>query len=208
MLGIVFIVIIFVCVAMMWTEGCWSNALSFVNVVFASMVAMNGYEMLAGYFEGQLPGYTHVWDFLSIWGVFWLAIAVLRAVTDAISKHQVRFKAPVETAGNALFALATAWVFVCFTCATLHMAPLAQTAFRGSFAKTPMTNHFFFLSPDRLWLGYTHSRTKEGGALYGGKPFDKDGEFLVKFAARRKELEEHNKAEGTIGVSTKKSRRK
>jgi hypothetical protein len=202
MLGILLIVIAFICVAMLWTEGMWSNALTFVNVVFACMVSMNLYEPLANYFEKQAGSYTHVWDFLSLWAVFWLSFTIFRAVTDAVSTHQVRFRAPIEFGGRVFFAAATAWVFISFTCVSLHMAPLAQTAFRGSFAKQPLSNHFFGLAPDRLWLGFVHSRTKQDGPL-AGRPFDEKGEFILKYGSRRKELEEHNQQEGTIGIGKK-----
>ncbi len=169
------------------------------------MVSMNLYELLANYFEKQLPSFTYAWDFLSLWAMFWISFSLFRAITDAISIHQVRFEAPVEFGGRVFFAVATSWVFVCFTCASLHVAPLAQTAFRGSFAAKPLSNHFFGLAPDRMWYGFVHSRTKEDGALHG-KAFDPEGDFILKFGARRKELELHNKSEGTIGVG-KKNRR-
>lgn len=162
MIAILFVLIMFICVAMLWTEGLWSNALTFVNVIFASMVSMNLYESLANYFEKQLSSYTYVWDFLSLWAMFWISFSLFRAITDAVSTHQVRFKAPVEFGGRVFFAVATSWVFVCFACASLHLAPLAQTAFRGSFAAEPLSNHFFVLAPDRMWYGFVHSRTKEG----------------------------------------------
>ena len=206
LLGICFLVIAFICIAMMWTEGMWSNALAFVNMVLATMVAVNLYEPLTRYFEKQLPNYTYVWDFLSMWAIFWIAYAILRATTDAVSTHQVRFRVPVEYAGKAIFAAATAFVFIGFTCTTLHMAPLARTAFRGSFAKEPMSGNFFGLAPDRMWLGFVHTRTAKDGPL-AGRPFDPEAKFILKYGARRKELEEHNQREGTIGIDERSGRR-
>ena len=47
MLTAFFLVIFFVCVAMMWNEGLWSNAITLVNVVVAAMIATNYFEPLA-----------------------------------------------------------------------------------------------------------------------------------------------------------------
>jgi hypothetical protein len=203
LITVVFFVIAFVCVAMLWNEGMWANTLTFVNVTLAAMLATNCYEPLANYLDQQAKSWTYVWDFLALWGVFSLAFALLRAVSDEISKHQVRFRVPVEVAGRVLFAVATAWVIICFTCMSLHTAPLARTAFRGSFAKEPLSNHFLGLAPDRIWLGFMHSRSK--GALATSQPrvFDEEGEFIIKYGARRHELQLYNALEGTIRVKAR-----
>ena len=132
-----FFVILIVCLAMMMSEGLWSNAISAINVTLAAMVATNWYEILADYLNSQAPSYTYVWDFLMLWALFALSFTVFRAFTDQISKHRVRFKMPVEIAGRIIFALLTGWIFICFTNMTLHTAPLARTAFRGSFSAEP-----------------------------------------------------------------------
>ena len=155
-----FFVILIVCLAMMMSEGLWSNAISAINVTLAAMVATNWYEILADYLNSQAPSYTYVWDFLMLWALFALSFTVFRAFTDQISKHRVRFKMPVEIAGRIIFALLTGWIFICFTNMTLHTAPLARTAFRGSFSAEPKSKSFLGLAPDRLWLGFMQSRSR------------------------------------------------
>ena len=194
--GILFLVFI-VCIAMMWTEGMWGNALSFVNTIFAAMIATNYWEPLADLIEEQLPSYTYLWDFLSIWLLFAITFGISRAITDTLSKHKVRFKLPVEHGGRAFFAAATGWVLICFTTTTLHMAPIPQVPFGGSFAQDPDHKCLFGLAPDRLWLGYMQSRSR--GALSRGdesassphkedkgkRVFDPRSEFMMKYAVRR-----------------------
>ncbi len=195
------LVIMFIIVAMMWNEGMWSNAISFCNCIFAAMIATNYYEPLAGWLEEKVPSYTYFCDFLAIWLLFWLAASVLRAITDWISVHQVRFRLPVEMVGKGFFAVATAWVFVCFTCMTIHMAPLARTPFGGGFQQEPLSNHLLGLAPDRMWLAFMHTRSKGALAKSQPVPFDPDGEFVLKYGSRRHELEKLQEAKGTSRVA-------
>lgn len=192
--------IVFIVVAMMWSEGMWGNALTFANTVFAVILSMNYYELLADYLEGMLPSFTYLVDYLAVWLLFSLVYLILRTVTDAVSKHQVRFKMPIEHAGRALFALGTAWVMVCFICTTLHMAPLARTAFRGGFGAEPMANYFLGMAPDRMLLGFMHSRSKAALATSPPHIFDPAGEFIPKYGQRRQMLKEHNVKHGAVRV--------
>ena len=54
---------------------------------------------------------------------------------------------------------------------------------------------FFGLAPDRKWLAFTQ-RMSQGA--YSGATFDPEGEYMVKYAIRRAELEEHAKKTGTL----------
>ncbi|MCA9188238.1 MAG: hypothetical protein KDA99_21570, partial [Planctomycetales bacterium] len=150
--------------------------------------------------------------FLAIWLIFALAMAIMRIITDAVSKHQVRFKAPVEHVGRLLFPFLTGWVLVCLACASLHTAPLARTAFKGSFQPEYMSKNFLFLAPDRMWLGFVQSRS--AGALsvndpdasspypedQGKRIFDPAGEFVAKYGQRRADLEALNEKNDSIRV--------
>jgi len=206
------LVILFVCVAMMWNEGMWSNALRAINTLLAAMIATNYFEPLAGWFESKAPTYTYFWDFLSLWLIFALAFNLFRLLTDGISKHQVRFRMPVEYVGRALFAVTTAWIFVCFFNFSVHTAPLARTAFAGAFAPAPDSKSFFGLAPDRKWLGFVQSRSR--GALSrsdsssrssypedkGKRVFDPNSEFIFKYGQRREDLRVHNEKTGKLRV--------
>ena len=131
------LVIVFICVAMMWNEGMWGNAISFVNAIFAAAIAVNYFEPLADLLEKQLPSYTYLWDFLSLWLLFAIVFGLSRAFTDIISNHRVKFKLPIEQGGRAFFAAATGWVMICFTAMTLHTAPIPQVAFES---RPPLPN--------------------------------------------------------------------
>lgn len=198
-LGVAF----FVCVAMMWNEGMWSNALTVINVMFAAMVATNWYEPLADMLEGQMASYTYLVDYLSLWIIFAVTFSILRYITDNISKTRIRYKMPLEQTGRILFAAWTGWLITCFACFSLHTAPLARTPFRGSFQSEPQSNNFLGLAPDRLWLGFMQSRSE--GALSTSEPrvFDPQSEFILKYGARRARLERNNDSSGSIRVGSR-----
>jgi hypothetical protein len=194
------VVVMFICVALMWPEGLWANALTFVNTVFAAMVSLNFFEPVAGLMEKYLASYRYTLDFVAQWLLFVISLAVFRSLTDQTSRHAVRFKLPVEQAGRAIFALLTAWVLVCFTTTAMHTAPLSRSPFRGSFQQEPMSNNFFGTAPDRMLLGFVRQRSM--GALSGSntRPFDEQGDYIVKYGARRQSLKEHNAAEGALRI--------
>ncbi len=187
MLNIFIFAIIITCIAMMLSEGLWSNTLSLINTVIAAIIATNYFEPLAKFLDEQAPSYTYFWDFLSLWGLFALSVTVLRTATDQFSQTRVRFKKPVEQFGRIGVAAVTGWVVVCFFLLSLHTAPLVRNHFGGAFQKTPTSSNFF-LSPDRLWLGFMQSRSQ--GALATSPPnvFDPQSEFILKYGARREQF--------------------
>ena len=194
-LTIILAAILFACLASMVTGGLWNNALIFVNVVTAALLASNYWEPLAIWLQKQRPDFTYYADFIAQWALFVLCMVVLRGVTDLLSRVKVRFKKPVNLAGGILFALWTGWMLVCFTTWTLHTAPLAQSPLGGEFAPTPDERMFLGLGPDRLWLGFLHKQStgamRRGGTAQNPNlhEFDPQGEYLFKYAERRKRFE-------------------
>lgn len=169
--------------AALWFQGLWSNAVTLINLFLAMMIATNFWEPLTTMLEGAgLGSYTYLLDFLVLWILFAVAFGILRAVTDAISQTQVKFDLPVEMAGRSLLAAWCAWLVVCFAAFSLHMAPLNSETPLGAWT-SPTSPTFIFTSPDRLWLGYMHSRSK--GAFSGAQVFDPNAEFPLKYRDRR-----------------------
>ncbi len=207
MFAFIIAVVGFIIVAMMWTEGMWTNAITLINVVFAGIVSWSLFEPLANYLEKNImASATYVVDFLAFWLLFALIFNVFRAVTDGISKTKVRFKKPIELAGGIVFAMLTGWVFICIACASIHLAPLARSPFRGSFYSTPKSGCFFGMTPDRYWLAFMHSRTKPKGtfAKKNAAGFDPQGTLILKYGTRRERLAEYNKKNnGTVRVQKK-----
>ena len=182
--GILFLVWL-VCIAMLWNEGMWNNCITLINVLLAALLTMNYFEPLADFLDKQLPSFTFVVDYLSLWFVFFLSYAVLRGVTDSLSKHRVKFIMPVEQAGRIISVILIGWIMVCLTLTSLHTAPLARTAVRGGFQAEPMSNNFIGMAPDRMFLGYMQHRSKNALANNPLTPFDPDGEFVFLYGGRR-----------------------
>lgn len=203
MLTVSVLVIMAIIVAMTWSEGLWSNLLSFVNALLAAIIATNTYEFATKLIEGQAPELTYFWDFIMFWMLFGFVFGILRALTDQISPTRVRFKLPVEATGRAVFGFLTAWVVVCIFLFSLHMAPLDRTCYGGAFGKAPDGSNFF-LDPDRLWLGFMQSRSKGAFATSGPNVFDPKSEFILKYGERRKRFSEMS----TLTIDTRGRRRR
>ena len=199
-------VIFIACVATLYTEGMWGNAIRLINVVTAGLLATNFWEPLARWMEGFNASYGYFWDFIALWGLFGLFMVVLRLATDVLSRVKVRFLAVVDRVGSAFFAVWVGWVMVCFTAFTLHTAPLARNFLFGGF--NPQ-RRMFVMAPDRQWLGFVQKVSRGSFSRAAGKAeleqrkygsdanerdqklcvFDRNAEFIPKYATRRANLE-------------------
>ena len=179
------------------TEGLWSNAIRFINVVFAALLATNFWEPTARLLESAMKGGSFWWDLVALWALFSLFVTILQTVTNTISRVNVRFLAIINKAGGITFACLTAAVLVCFANFTLHTAPLAETAFRGGFPSKSS------ISPDRQWVRFV-SLVSGGSMSKFGTPNKFDGgKFNSAYAERRRVLQEQVEADkGFSGSST------
>ena len=174
-------------------ESMWSNAIRFINVVFAALLATNFWEPTAKMLEGAMKGGSYWWDFVSLWVLFALFITILQTVTNTISRVNVRFLGIVNKTGGIVFACITAAVLVSFANFTMHTAPLAETAFRGGFPSQSS------ISPDRQWA--TFVKLVSGGSLSsftGVNQFD-GGRFSSTYASRRRALQAQVESEKGFG---------
>ena len=189
-------VIFIACVAFLYTEGMWGNAIRLINIVTAALLATNFYEPLAEYLDQQSPSYTYFWDFLSLWGLFVVFMIVFRLLTDRASRVKVRFLKIADQVGSLVLAVLIGWVMICFTATTMHTAPLARNFMFGGFQ--PEKRMFMGLAPDRQWLNFMRSRSRGGFCRFATEAewkqekyvFDPYGQFRPKYAERRSKLEE------------------
>lgn len=188
--SIVLIVIFVACFASLMNSGLWSNTITLINAITAGLLAMNYYEPLAEFLDKQAPSWTYVWDFVSLWFIFGLAMLALRAVTDLASTVQLKFHPLVEKIGGLLMAVWASWIVLCFATATLHTAPLARNFLGGGFQPEPESRMLFGLQPDRVWLGWVNRESKGALRRLGTTaPFDARGEYILRYAERRAEFE-------------------
>jgi hypothetical protein len=197
------------CIGVLFTEGMWSNAIRLINVVTAALLATNFWEPVARSLDQWNPSYTYFWDYIAIWGLFFVFMAILRTITDRLSRVKMKFLTAVDRAGSALFAAWIGWVMVCFIMFTLHMAPLGRNFLFGGFK--PEDAMIAGTAPDRLWLGFVQNMSQGPFARYTaegeGEPqphvFDPRAEFLMKYASRRAELESHVENKGAFRVDAR-----
>ncbi len=171
-------------------ESMWSNAIRFINVVFAALLATNFWEPTARLLENMYKPGSYWWDIVSLWLLFAVIVTILQTVTNKLSRVNVRFLAIANKAGGVVFACLTAAVLVSFTNFTMHTAPLAETAFQGGFPSQSS------LSPDRQWVRFVGLAS--GGSLsHFGKlnQFD-GGRFNSDYASRRRALQDQVQSEG------------
>jgi hypothetical protein len=171
--------------AAIWFQGLWNATVTLVNMILAMVIATSLYEPICTQLEkisNDVKTFTYLLDFIVLWLLFAIAFGVLRAITDAISKKAVEFDFPVEVAGRSILAIVCGWVMVCFVAFSLQMAPLNSANPLGAWA-TPTSKTFGPFSPDRMWIGFMHSRTTP--SAFGPPQFDPKAEFLLKYRERR-----------------------
>jgi hypothetical protein len=185
MMFLFLLVVLAATAAALWFQGLWNSVVTFVNLILAMVIATSFYEPICTQLEkisNDIKSYTYLLDFIVLWLLFAIAFGVLRAITDAISKKAVDFDFPVEVAGRSIMAILCGWVMVCFVAFSLQMAPLNSSKPLGAWS-TPTAKTFGPFSPDRMWLGFMHSRTTPGA--FGPPQFDPKAEFLLKYHERR-----------------------
>jgi hypothetical protein len=170
---------------MLVREGLWRALLMFFNVLAAATVATAWHAPLAGFLEGHLPTYTYLLDFLSIWGIFCVVMALAREATDRLAPTKVEFPRLVERIGVGIPAFLTGWIMMAFTAATLHTAPVP----RDLVQPTPEARMFLGLAPDRKWLSWVRGSSKSGPFSQPDTAFDDRADFILRHADRRLKLE-------------------
>ncbi|MGC4006366.1 MAG: hypothetical protein QM811_25885 [Pirellulales bacterium] len=184
----IFLFLIFVVVfaALMSKGGGWDNLLTWVNMIVAGLFAMNYFEPLADYLSGVMKDFHWYWDFLAFWAVFSVAMILLKAFTDGLSKIRVKFRVPVEWGVRGVFSLLCAWTMICVVTFSLHLAPVQMVAWNEGFMTKPDDTHF--MGADRDWMSFAHKMSNpDAGSLSKDEQhvFDQDGVFRVKYALRR-----------------------
>lgn len=203
LLGI-FVFILIVCLAFLQTEGMWSNILTTINITISGLVAMNYFEPLAKLLDENADWLTYWFDFIAVWLIFATCLGVLQRVSRMLSSVKVKFPKQIEQIGAFVSQLLVGYVLGSFMLATLHMGPFPWDMF--GWAPEMVNNKpnptVMGSSPDLDWLCFTNRVSK--GLLSrksdGTYAFDPDSSFLIRYAARRKAIQES----GYLTVAAKK----
>jgi hypothetical protein len=185
MITLLLIVLLLATAAVFHWLGMWAALVTFVNVLVAAALATAWYEWLAGVIEGA--GYLA--DFLSAWILFAIILGLIGEATNRVSRTRVWFPEAVDRFGAPVVGLMVGWVLICFTATTLHLAPVP----RGLVQPGPEDRLFLGLAPDRKWLQFVRTATRQGPFSHPGEAnanvFDDKADFILRSADRRKKLE-------------------
>lgn len=193
------LVIFTACMAFLYADGMWNNAVQFINVVTAALLAVNFWEPTARLLESLSGKFTLMYDLVALWGLFCLFVFIFRTATRKVSAINVTFPKTAEQIGSICFAGAIGIVMVCFATMTLHTAPLARTFMFGGF--NPEKKVFFgVVAPDHQWLGVNKYLSKGAFCRWTTREFDPDGDFIAIYADRRSLVEENVAAGNGITV--------
>ncbi len=213
----IFLVIFATCMALLYQDGLWGNAVRLINLVTAGLLATNFFEPVARYLDGIQPTYTYLWDFLALWGLFAVFLVVFRAATDSISRVQVRFLKLADQIGSVLCSAWIGWIMVSFTAFSLHLAPLGREFLGGSFVPEQRVAKS---GAELYWLGFMQrvsrgqfsrslSESEVAANKYASQQeqrpgeenlavFDRTGALLPKYTRRRALLESHVESTGAV----------
>ena len=218
LLPLLMFVILFVCMATMYSEGMWSNGVRLINVVTAGLLATN-------FFEPRPAGWTASWGPAAMHGTFsrcgfcspsfWGLCGGHGhnfpregAVPSYCRSNRQRLLRDLDQLGRGLF----------------HDDDVAHRAafrnfLRGGFQPE---QRMLVFAPDRQWLAFVRkvsmgafrrSATAEErqNQTYVSDPdadskyaiFDENADFMPKYATRRSDLEKHVSQYDSILVSPK-----
>ena len=158
MVALIIILVFVIVIASTWWMGLWSNLITLVNFLLAAMVASSFFEPVASRLDEMMPSYTYLVDFLALWLIFIVSFIALRGITELLSGVRLKFDYWTETIGRSILSVWLACCFVCFTCFSLHLAPLPPDALQVN-----VEDRTLGIGPDRQWLAFIKSRSR--GAL-------------------------------------------
>ena len=140
----------------------WDAMVIMINVLFASLLAMNFWEPIAEFMVQNInQDYDHWYSIISLLGSFILILQGLRWVSDRVlSDKKVEFSPKMDSIGKYLFGMMTAWITICFLSASIHTSSLP----REFWGFRPESKGFLFFkefSPDRCWLAFMQSTSEK-----------------------------------------------
>ncbi len=203
LLTILICVMLMAYVAMLYTEGMWSNAIRLINVVTAALLATNFFEPVAQWLDD--------WDHAAELRVgLPNPVGAVRGADDDLPtgdrpdlSGEGSFSRRGRPGRQRFFAIWVGWVMICFMMMTLHTAPLARNFLFGGFQ--PEQRMFLGLAPDRQWLGFMRKMSLGPFCRWASEEelrqkymFDPNAEFLPKYTARRTKLQANVAANDSI----------
>ena len=197
LLTVLLLLVIVACVGMTYTEGMWTNALRLINVVTAGLVATNFFEPLAAWFQSMMPSATYLCDFIALWVLFLASLRhPRRAYQPGVASESEVLEDRRRHRGRILRLVDRLRDGVLHHDVAAHGAAGPHRSSSADFSRNIGCSLVW--QPDRDWLAFmqkmslgTFSASASEAEVKQEKyVFDPQGEFMLKYANRRKELEE------------------
>lgn len=193
------------CVA---SEGAWGAILHFFCVLFAGLLAMNFFEVVAPALEGMGRKVAPYADFVALVGLFSLFVFLFRLGTEHLAPTQIELDSRLYEVIRWVWAAASGYLTMAILLTAMHTAPLPRE-FMGF--KPEARNFFDISAPDRQWLGFTQWVSEN--VLWSGRVFDApiakvDGttqqvwpSFPIRYATKRQDYAGGRKPKPPTSVS-------
>ncbi len=188
------------CVA---SEGVWGAAIVFLSTLFAGLLAMNYFEMVAIFMErfiGRNNPWSRLSDVVVLLILFGGLVMVFRFMFDHLFKGTAEVEDAVNSLGRWAIGAVTGYMTMAILLTALHTAPFP----REFWGFTPERKNFLGMTaPDRQWLGFVQY-VSEKSFRRGKYPRIFDGpqwtlpqhdvrvwpSFPIRYATRRQQYQE------------------
>jgi hypothetical protein len=103
-------------------EGLWSNTITLLLILISAAIAFFWGPVLGvAVIVAAQPSAEYAWAFIfaGVWGVYALAMTILRMITDRLSRVRLRFVPLLDKLGGIVVGLGVATMFNSFVACTL-----------------------------------------------------------------------------------------
>jgi hypothetical protein len=172
-----------------WREGIFNAACLCIAVFLSGLFAFNFFEPLATWMESFLDrtGLQGYEDFMCLIMLFFTALGLLRAATNAINNTEVEYQPVVNQIGAGVIAVVTGYLLSGFLIASMETLPWSQNFLGFEPYQEQESKLRSFLPPDRVWLALMHRAGATSlSAGDASTTFDPDGAFEGNYLRNRR----------------------
>jgi hypothetical protein len=174
-----------------WREGLLTAFCTCCNVAVSGLVAFNFWEPIADALDPMvantfLHGYE---DFLCLFLLFILPLLLLRWLTNQFANRIPEFHTALQHGGGVVCGMATGYLISGFLVCVLQTLPWHERFvgfdpdYDPSIAGAGLRR---VLPPDRVWLAMMHTLSSDRLEWQDKKPFDRNGNFELRYARYRR----------------------
>jgi len=166
-------------------QGLATAFMMFCNMILAGLIAFNFWEPLADLLEPLLARsiFAGHEDAICLAGIFAIAFALLRLVTNTLSGAVIELHPLAQRAGGAFLGLATGYLLSGFLVCVFQTLPWHEK-FWGY--EPDWQNHQSGFPPDRVWLALMHRAGETVFARSHHATFDPEATFVIRYTRFRR----------------------